>query len=35
MILNAAWHLDDVADGMPLDQDWVTMCVAIAKAVQD
>jgi streptomycin 6-kinase len=35
MILNAGWHLDDVADGMPLDQDYLTMCVAVAKAVQD
>ena len=32
MVHNAMWELDD--GGEP-DRDWLTTCVAIAKAVQD
>jgi streptomycin 6-kinase len=32
MVHNAMWELND--GGEP-DRDWLTMCVAIAKAVQD
>jgi len=32
MVHNAMWAL---ADEGPLDRDWLTTCVAIAKAVQD
>jgi len=39
MVLNANWSIED-ADGAdrPLnadERDWITQCIAIAKAVQD
>jgi streptomycin 6-kinase len=37
MVNNAAWRLQD-PPGRPRqvpDDEWITMCVAIAKAVQD
>lgn len=39
IMFNAYWALDDAERrGHPLtreDQDWLTACVAVAKAVQD
>jgi streptomycin 6-kinase len=37
MVLNASWAVIDAAGGPlgPDDQDWITTCVTIAKAVQD
>jgi streptomycin 6-kinase len=39
MVLNASWTvLDGMRAGTPLgaeDREWITRCVAIAKAVQD
>ncbi len=32
MVINAMWAL---ADGPPADKDWLTTCIAVAKAVQD
>ena len=36
MVHNAMWAVQDADGGAgPLDQDYLTMCVAVAKAVQD
>jgi streptomycin 6-kinase len=37
MVLNASWAVIDAGDGVldNDDQDWITTCVTIAKAVQD
>jgi streptomycin 6-kinase len=35
MMHNAMWELEDRVAGKDGDDDWLTLCVAIAKAVQD
>lgn len=37
MMVNAIWHLTDrgTYDGRVVDGDWLTLCIAVAKAVQD
>ena len=45
MVLNALWAIQDAAGsvaadagggvGLPNDREWITMCITIAKAVQD
>jgi streptomycin 6-kinase len=35
MLHNAAWRLLEPTVDPEADRDWVTMCIAIAKAVQD
>ncbi len=35
MMHNAMWELEDRVAGQDGDDDWLTLCVAIAKAVQD